>query len=267
MKLATSNIAWTKEENVEILEILEKYNIRYLEYAPKVLKNNHLNITYKDIKKIYLKKKIKLYSMQSILYNKKNHFIFGNKLNKKNLYNEVVKKIKLAKTLGSKVIVFGSPAVKKNIYNKDKNEMFNEAVSFFRGLIKVLNKYKITICIEGNPKIYGGDYILDTHTAIKIVNKLKFKYIKVNLDIGTIIQNKENYRDIITKNLSKIGHVQLSVPRLKSINYKISLMLKILNFLEIKGYNKVVSIEQLGNKKNNTKKIKLIAKVISSKFI
>ena len=57
MKLATSNIAWTKEENVEILEILEKYNIRYLEYAPKALKNNHLNITYKDIKKIYLKKK------------------------------------------------------------------------------------------------------------------------------------------------------------------------------------------------------------------
>ena len=77
---------------------------------------------------------------------------------------------------------------------------------------------KITFCLEANPKIYNCDYITHTHQALKLVKKINNKFFKINLDTSTLIFNKENYNKILSKNLSLVGHVQLSVPKLKNIN-------------------------------------------------
>jgi len=92
------------------------------------------------------------------------------------------------------------------------------------------------------------------------VKKINNKHFKINLDLGTIIANKENFGTIIKNNLKFIGHVQISSPYLKNLLYhkkKINLFIKTLRNL---GYKKVLSFEMLRNNNSNLEVIKKILK-------
>ena len=119
MKLLISNLAWNFDENQKILSLLKKNKIENLEFAPSLLLQKNLkNKNLIDTKKFWLTGNVKLYSMQSILYGVNNCFIFGNKKQRSNFIKEIFKKIDLAKKLGIKVIVFGSPINKKILKKK-----------------------------------------------------------------------------------------------------------------------------------------------------
>ena len=78
-----SNLAWKKKEEKKALEILKKNKIKFLEFAPNLLLNNQFN--YKEIKKVKrrcAKYGLKPFSMQSVLYNVKDAFVFGSKFQK-----------------------------------------------------------------------------------------------------------------------------------------------------------------------------------------
>ena len=258
MNFCISNIAWNKNETSDVLKILKRKKIKHLEYSPNLLLNNNFSkkkIT--SVRKYWKKEKIKLYSMQSILYKKKNALIFGKNYQKKIFLNEIKKKIIIAKNLGSKVIVFGSPASRKT-FNRKKKKLDQLSLEMFTKIAHQSKKHKVCFCLEANPKIYKTKYLTHTSNSIDLVKKINNPYFKINLDLGTVISNKENYEAIIKKNLNYIGHVQVSSPHLKNLtNFKkkIDLFIKTLHN---SGYKKVISFEMLRNKKNNFKVIKKI---------
>jgi len=68
MNFCISNIAWNENETRDVLKLLKKKKIHYLEYSPNLLLNNNFSRKkIKKVKKYWNEKKIKLYSMQSIL--------------------------------------------------------------------------------------------------------------------------------------------------------------------------------------------------------
>ena len=258
MNFCISNIAWNENETRDVLKLLKKKKIHYLEYSPNLLLNNNFSRKkIRKVKKYWNEKKIKLYSMQSILYKKKNAYLFGKKYQRKIFFNEIKKKIKIAKSLGSKVIVFGSPTSRK-IFDYEKNKLDQLSYEMFSKISKLCMKYKICFCLEANPKIYKTKYLTHTSNSIDLVKKINNQYFKINLDLGTIIANKENFEVIIKNNLKFIGHVQISSPHLKNLLYhkeKINLFIKTLRNL---GYKKVLSFEMLRNNNNNLEVIKKI---------
>lgn len=264
MKLCISNIAWSKNQNAKVINLLKKEKIKYLEYAPDLLLNkirSKKNIT--DTKKFWKKNKINLYSMQSILFNVKNAFVFGNLSQQNKFYEEIKKKIYLAKKLGSKVIVFGSPKSKKT-FGKTKKELDVIFEKNIRKIIKICQNQKIIFCLEANPKIYNSKYLTHTFHALSCVKKIKNKFLKLNLDLGTIISNKESYMNLIRYNQKLIGHVQVSCPKLQNpILYKKSVK-KFISVLNKYNYNKVVSIEFLKRKKTNYNDLKKIIKLVKN---
>ena len=97
MKFCISNLAWNIHEEVNVLNLLKR-KIKYLEYSPSLLISDPAS--KKDALKakiIWEKRKISLYSMQSILFNSNNAYIFGNIKQRQNFYDQVKKKIILAK--------------------------------------------------------------------------------------------------------------------------------------------------------------------------
>jgi len=105
----------------------------------------------------------------------------------------------------------------------------------------------------------GGDYITDTFSALKIIKKIKSKNIKLNLDYGTVIKNKENINKILTKeNIKLIGHIHFSVPNLKNIRKYSTYFYKQKKILKRIGYNKNITVEMLPIKNNNTRNIEKI---------
>ena len=263
MIFCISNIAWNENETKDVLKLLKEKRIRYLEYSPNLLLNNNFSRKkIRNVKKYWNDKKIRLYSMQSILYKKKNAYLFGEKYQRKIFFKEVEKKIKIAKSLGSKVIVFGSPASRK-IFNYKKNKLDELSYDMFSKIASLCMKYKVYFCLEANPKIYKTKYLTHTNDSINLVKKINNRYFKINLDLGTIIANKENFKLIIKNNLKFIGHVQISSPYLKNLLYykkKIDVFVKTLQNL---GYKKVISFEMLKNNKNN---LKVIKKVLEHKI-
>ena len=78
-----SNLAWKKKEENKAFQILKKNRIKFLEFAPNLLLNKFNKEGIKRVKKKCLKYGLKPFSMQSVLYNVKNAFIFGSKFQNK----------------------------------------------------------------------------------------------------------------------------------------------------------------------------------------
>ena len=257
IRLTVSNIAWNDPELSKIILLFKENKIDILEFAPNILlKNNFTKKNILNVKNFWKKNKIKLYSMQSVLFGINNAYLFGNVNQKKIFLNEIKKKIKIAKNLGVKIIVFGSPKNRKIFFKKDKKLLNIEAISIFKKIAEFAEKYKIVFCLEANPKIYKCDYINITSEALEIVKILNNKYFKLNLDVGTIVKNKENVEKLIKENLNFIGHCQLSNPLLTNFNKKnLNIHKKVILLLKKYKYKKVVSIEMLSSK-NNYKNVK-----------
>ena len=124
---------------------------------------------------------------------------------------------------------------------------------------EILGK-KIYFCLEANPKLYGCEYINSTMEAISLIRKINKPYFKLNLDLGTIIENKENISEIISRNFNLIKHVQISTPYLRGISRYKSKIKKLIYYLYKFKYKGHVSIEMIEKKKNN---IKIVSQSIS----
>ena len=248
MKFAISNLGWNKKENENILKKLGKEKI-LLEYSlSKIFHDTNCKNIIK-LKKKLKKFNVKSYSMQSLLYKSENTFLFGNSLQKKNLLNEIEKKFEQAKYLNSKVMIFGSPHVKKS-FGKNKKTLDIEFLKILKKISKIAKKYKVYFLLEANPKIYGSEFLSHSEDTFKFIKKLKSKYIKANLDLGTVIANKENYKKIFIKNKKSIKHIQVSNPSLKKIDINSKYVKDFISFLKKKKYKNILSFEQLYQKEN-----------------
>ena len=257
-----SNLAWKAEEKNEAINILKKYKIKYLEFAPNLLLKNRNFSECKKVKMKWMQEKLILYSMQSILFNINDAYIFGTKRQFNIFYKSILKIIKLAKKLGVKIIIFGSPLSRKT-FGKNKKLLDNTFIKTFKNLSLHCKKNDVTICIEPNPKIYKSEYLNNMSETVKVVKKIKKQNIKINFDLGACIANRESLKSVFLKNINLIGHCQISVPRLKNLNkYK-----KKINFfkkvLKKSKYNGVISMEVLAQRKKNIKNLEKNIKILN----
>ena len=266
MKLLISNLAWNFNENKKFLALFKKNKIENLEFAPSLLfQNNFKNKNLINTKKFWNNKGVRLYSMQSILYGINNCFIFGDNKQRSNFIKEVFKKIDLAKKLDVKVIVFGSP-INKRKFKKKKYLLDKIFINTFRKIALYTNKKKIYFCLEANPNIYKSEYLNYTNEALKVVKIINNKYLMINLDLGTIIQNKESIDNLINQNIKYIKHVQISVPYLLNVLKHKKKIKELIKLLKFNKYKNNISIEMSRPKKNTYQTVKKTITYIKNLF-
>lgn len=95
--------------------------------------------------------------------------------------------------------------------------------------------------MEANPPIYNTNFINDTKSALNLIEKVNSMGFRLNLDLGTIIQNDEDVSELIGK-VPLINHVHISEPGLKPIEER-SIHIELKTLLEKEGYNRFISIE------------------------
>lgn len=257
MKLSISNIAWNIGERKKIYKLLKSKNIEGIEIAPKLFLHNHKNYIKPDkemLKKNFLEIKdfkYKLISMQSLFFNTEECYLFGNKQQQSNFIKHFKNIIHLAHRLKIPNLVFGSPK-NKNIPDKMiKKDAINLFVKIFRILAREAKKFNIIISLESNPRIYGSNFLNDiyeTHKLVKLVNR---KNIKLILDTGELLVNKNiNINKIIKRTINQINHVHISEPYLDKIK-NVIFFKNIIALLKKHKYKKWISIEMRNTKKNN----------------
>jgi len=261
MKLSISNIAWGKENDEEMYEFISKFKFGGIEIAPtRLIEQTPYSYIEKakQISNDLLEKyNLEISSMQSIWYGQQGNIF--NEEDAKRLMEYTKKAIDFAHEINCSNLVFGSP--KNRIMPEEKNE--GDIIYFFKELGEYAKQNQTVLAIEPNPAIYGTNFINYTIQAIEFAKKVNCEGIKVNVDFGTIIANKEDL-NIVFENLDLVNHIHISEPNLSKIQ-KREEHKKIAEYLKKVNYDKYVSIEMKNtNKLDDVKEtIKYVNEIFS----
>lgn len=249
MRLAISNIAWSKVDDELIYNFLLDHHIDALEIAPTRLFEAHpyddLTKATKYAQSLKQNYNLSIVSLQSIWYGKDEN-IFRSKQERDVLLEYTYKVIDFAQAIQCQNIVFGNPKQRNGFKLDDESNIQD----FFIKIANYAKDRNIVIALEPNPAIYGTNFLNTTRETIRFINEINHPNIKLNLDIGAMIENNESV-DSITNNSNLINHIHVSEPYLKPIKKR-----KIHKELKKLDYNGVVSIEM--NKVDSIDEIKTI---------
>lgn len=240
MKLSASNIAWTKEYDNEMYAFLHSEKIEGLEIAPTRIfpetpyeKNGVAAEFAACIKEKY---NLVIPSMQSIWFGRSEN-IFSSAKDRKTLLEYTKKAIDFAAAIGCGNLVFGCP----------RNRAFAEgtdpkmAIPFFEELGEYAHSQNTVLSMEANPPIYNTNYCNTTLEAVDIVKTVGSKGFKINLDVGTMIQNREDMH-VVESAREWINHVHISEPGLALVEHR-TRHKELANYLKETGYDRFVSLE------------------------
>ena len=244
MKLAISNIAWTAKQDETIYGVMKKHDFTGLEIAPTrifpVTPYKHLRDATEWAESINKRYGFVIPSMQSI-WDGRTENIFASEEDRSLLVSYTKMAIDFAETIGCLNLVFGCPRNR----TIPKGKTSKEAINFFREIASYAVKKGTVVGMEANPSIYNTNFINDTEAAIQLVKEVDSMGFRLNLDVGTMIYNKENL-DILKGNVWLINHVHISEPGLKPIA-KRQVHDELYKVLKEEEYDRFVSIEMEKN--------------------
>jgi sugar phosphate isomerase/epimerase len=215
MKLAISNIAWDKKDDEAIFSYLADRGYSGLEIAPgRLIPGNpyaERTLAKNICRSIKERFGLTICSMQSILYGRSEQLFDGFE-DRMTLLAHAKKAVDFAAAISCPNIVFGAP---KNRVISNENQ-YPVAVDFFYQLGEYARQRKTVVAIEANPIIYETNFINKTEEAFKLVEEVNSVGFMVNLDLGTVIYNKEK-PDTVFTNINLINHIHISEPYLAPI--------------------------------------------------
>lgn len=246
MKLSISNIAWEEKDDAQVYKWMKKSGFTGLEIAPTRIFPDR---PYEKVgeaeawsKKLLAENGFVVPSMQSIWYGR-NEKLFGTEEERNILSTYTREAVDFAEIIGCKNLVFGCPR-NRAVPDGGNAEM---AVSFFRELGNYASEHGTVIGMEANPPIYNTNYINDTLSALELIHRVDSQGFRLNLDVGTMIQNGEKAEELVG-NVKLINHVHISEPGLKTIENR-ELHRELCRILKEEGYDGFISIE-MGKKED-----------------
>lgn len=246
-------MAWAQSEDDRILKSIAALRVSSLEISPfresagKSVINSQ---SARNLKKRLNSYGIKVVALQALLYRFPELVIFEDKTTRERTFKHLMLITNFAHEVGAKALIFGSPK-NKLIGKLGYDNAFAIATDFFGRLAEKAKLRGISLCIEPTPAIYGADFLRNTDEVVALLKAVNVSALRLNLDIGALVENRENIESVIQNNIQRIGHVHISEPFLKRINLNLPFHKRIANALNANSYNDTISIEMLPQANNN----------------
>jgi len=182
MKFGITNLSWKQNDHFVVSEKLNNFD-----YFETVFSRRNIGIYY---------------STQSIFYGSNiKSLVDDNILEYLNFVIDECSKC------GIKIIVFGSPSLRKG----NKNILLN----IFDHIDNRLKENKIYLCVEPNSSYYGGEYYFSLSEIVSDIEK--YSNIKTMIDTHNLILEGENIIEQYKKYSDYIKHIHISEKDLQPI--------------------------------------------------
>lgn len=218
MKLAVSNIAWTAKEDRTVYALMRKYGYMGLEIAPtrffEVNPYEDLDAVRAWRQEFATREGFEIPSMQSIWFGRTEK-LFESGQQRQTLLDYTKKAVDFAEAVQCANLVFGSPK-NRVLPDASDRELRRQGIDFFRTIGDYAFSKKTAIGMEANPSIYNTNYINTTQEALALIKEVESDGFRLNLDIGTMIENRERVEGL-EGNALLIHHVHISEPFLKPV--------------------------------------------------
>ncbi len=238
MKLSISNIAWPAEWDESVYSAMEQLGYQGLEIAPTRIFPEQPYEDLERVKEWYAgcRQRFAVPSMQSIWFGHSER-IFGSGEERDILMEYTKKAIDFAEAIECKNLVFGCPRNRSLLEGSD----VRIAIDFFGEMAEYAKNHHTVIGMEANPPIYNTNFLNTTTEALDFIDAVGSDGLRLNLDIGTMIENGEELSCLYGRE-DRISHVHISEPGLKTIEHR-PLHASLGAFLKDCGYDGYVSIE------------------------
>jgi len=235
MNLALSNFAWDNQDSETIFKSLKENGINNIESVLTKIKD-WSELETKDIvsyKKYLDDNGIIPYSIQSLFYGVKCVDVTDVDIIK----SHFDKLIYYSKLLGVKVLVFGSPGLRKKT-----NGWEDSLIEIFTYVDNILIGTDIKVLIEPNTSSYGGEFFHTVSDIVKFIDSNELKNVRTMIDTHNSILENMNPNVELVEYFNYIEHIHVSEPKLvviKEDEFHINFSKTIKN----SEYNKTITYE------------------------
>jgi D-psicose/D-tagatose/L-ribulose 3-epimerase len=244
MKLAVSNIAWTREEEPEAATLLHGLGLSEIEIAPTKAWDKPLEASDSEIadyRKWWRERGFSIVALQSLNYGQAHFQIFREAALRDEMLEYLKRITVIGSKLGARVMVFGSPK-NRLVGDLPSDEAMAIAREFFGALGQVAADHGATFCIEPNPRDYGCDFVTDTASGVELVKSVNHPGFGLHLDAAGLTLAGDDPAKVIPEALPYLRHFHLSESFLGEVGPGKVDHEAIAKALA-NGYNKTLSIE------------------------
>jgi D-psicose/D-tagatose/L-ribulose 3-epimerase len=216
MNLAFSNLAWSADEDAQVLVQLPEWGFPFLEVAPTRLWSDPLAQGVDDVttaRAAIEATGLRIVALQSLLFQRPQLQLFGDAEARRGLYGHLLGMARLAAALGATRLVFGSPGNRRRggLPVEQADEI---AVDVFARLGAEATDLGVCFCIEANPTAYNCDYLTDAVASTALVRAIDSPGVRLHLDTACMALAGDDVAERIRAGADVLAHVHASAPQL-----------------------------------------------------
>jgi D-psicose/D-tagatose/L-ribulose 3-epimerase len=216
MRLSISNLAWEREHDPAMRELLNEAGVDSIDIAPGRYFSDPVRAAAVEIdalRRAWNDAGVEIFGLQALLFGTQGLNVFGSQESQEAMLMHLDGVCRLGAALGARRLVFGSPR-NRDATGWESEAARHHAVEFFARLGDVAARHEVVVCLEPNPRRYQCNFMTTTTEAADIVRAVGRPEIGLQFDTGTLLVNGEDAAVTLAAHGPLVRHVHASEPDL-----------------------------------------------------
>lgn len=219
MSISISNIAWDRDQDSAVADLLGKHGVHHIDVAHSKyfpVPSDASDTSVDNVRKWWTERGVRITGMQALMFGTQGLNVFADQCVQQQLLEHLRHVFRIAAGLGAGRLVFGSPR------NRDRGDLSVEAANqigaaFFHQAGDLAQAAGVVLCLEPNPEHYGANFMTTTESTAEVVTLTGHPHIQMQLDTGAVFMNGEEPTHLLPRYAPIIGHIHLSEPNLAEL--------------------------------------------------